>query len=99
MSGQAGQIRALKAIFNNSLQTYDELVSMRDDLKEGFKQVVKATNGLNPKMEAREVGAWRKVEAPTESELRPLVKSDLDQVLKAAETNDLQNILRKLDIL
>lgn len=77
-------IRALRSLNNNSILMHDELVSLKNAIKDGLRDVVEANKKLDPAHEEKsnEVGAWRKVEPYSESKMRPLVQSDVEQAMK-----------------
>tara|TARA_R110002072_G_scaffold64203_4_gene159617 strand:+ start:62140 stop:62394 length:255 start_codon:yes stop_codon:yes gene_type:complete len=74
--------RDINKLHNNSVLLYDEVSTLRRDMKAGFKKVVEANRELDPANKKQEVGAWRKVEDPSVETERPLVKSDADRILK-----------------
>ena len=75
-------IKKLSSLYNSNVVLTDEVAGLRSDVKEGLKKVEKATRELNKANRPDEVGAWRRVDNPTDETFRPLVKSDVETALK-----------------
>lgn len=93
-----GSIKALNALYNQSVVNQDELKEIKEAIKSGLKEVADVNRKLDPRYvdPNKEVGAWRRVEPHSEDDWRPLVQSDADRVL---EVVDKHKLLKKLDIL
>ena len=79
----AGNIRQLNNIFNSNIMIADELSFLRDDVRKGLKKVEKATAALKNKDEVNNSpGAWRDVPRQTEADRYPLVRSDVETMMK-----------------
>lgn len=85
-----GTIKALNRLNNNSVLMHDELVALKNAVKDGLKDVVRANKSLDPEYDDRasDVGAWRRVEPYKEETYRPLVQTEYREAL-----------LKKLDII
>lgn len=93
-----GSVKALNALYNQSVINQDELREIKEAIKKGLNEVAESNRKLDPRYvdPSEEVGAWRRVEPSKEDDYRPLVRSDADRVLEVADKNKL---LKKLDIL
>ncbi len=93
-----GSVKALNALYNQSVVNQDELREIKNALKKGLEEVVESNKKLDPRYvdPDKEVGAWRRVEPLREDDIRPLVQSDADRVMQVA---DRHKLLKKLDIL
>jgi hypothetical protein len=77
-------ISRLNAIYNRNVLIHDELSELKSSIKKGLVEVVESNRKLNPAYvePSRNIGAWRKVADSSESDQRPLAKSETDRLLK-----------------
>lgn len=102
----AGDLKLKQLTYNTTILT-DQMDLLRGELKEGFKELVKATEGLDKMKRKKSVGEWRMVK--DKSNERPLVRSDADQLLsrinnqgiseKPLDKSEAANLLKRLNVI
>lgn len=74
----SSEIKSLNSIFNKNVLIHDEIVALKQALKQGVADIVISNEKLAPDYHDKQtnVGAWRRVDEYQEEQWRPLVKGD-----------------------
>jgi|GEM_PF-3571728 len=80
----SAEIKSLNSIFNKNVLIHDEIVALKQVLKQGVTDIVISNEKLELGYDEKQtkVGSWRRVDDYQEEQWRPLVKGDTSHFRK-----------------